>query len=120
MILAGCEYGQGVGHLPGYQRAQRLTVDEDAAIQNAIEWGDRYNGRKIKPPTAVDVLSSLVQDGGAIDCPTFEEWASEYGYDADSRKAEAIYRKCVETGLALRAGLGEAVFSELRELAHQL
>ena len=37
------------------------------------------------------------------------------GYDPDSRKAEGIYRACLELALKLRNGLGEKLLAELRE-----
>ncbi len=33
---------------------------------------------------------------------TFEEFCSEYGYDADSRKAEATFNRCHEFAIRLR------------------
>lgn len=47
---------------------------------------------------------------------TFEDWCDGYGYDPDSRKAEATYRECAATGRALRMALGSGVIDELREL----
>lgn len=51
-----------------------------------------------------------------LDSSTFEEWANEFGYDPDSRKAEVIYRACLEIALKLRNGLGEDRLRDLREL----
>ena len=67
-------------------------------------------------PTLRDVLYSLVSDADAIDCATFEDWAINYGYDTDSRSAEKAYRACLESGLKLRAMLGEEALTKLREL----
>ena len=50
-----------------------------------------------KPPTAEEVLDSLASDAeGCEQAIDFEDWASGYGYDTDSRKAEHVYRtvKC--------------------------
>lgn len=66
-------------------------------------------------PKASDVVHSLILDSGVLDYATFEEWASEYGYDTDSRKAESTYRACLEIALKLRVGLGETIMAELRE-----
>lgn len=39
------------------------------------------------------VIDSLVCDGwGYQNVDGFEDWADEYGYDADSRKAEKVYQ----------------------------
>jgi hypothetical protein len=55
------------------------------------------------------------RDSEVIDHPNFESWASEIGYDADSRKAESIYRACLEIALKLRSALGDRGLKELRE-----
>lgn len=48
-----------------------------------------------KPPTVEDVLDCIAADcSGALNARGFEDWASEYGYDPDSRKAEDTYRAC--------------------------
>lgn len=58
-------------------------------------------------PTALDVMECLCSDAASIENATrFEEWASELGYDADSRRAEAIYKSCGELADKLRAFLG--------------
>lgn len=55
-----------------------------------------------------DVLGSLqcdyIQDG-----ETFESWAEEFGYDADSRRAEATYKACLQESYSLRNLLGDLV-----------
>jgi hypothetical protein len=56
-------------------------------------------------------------DADAIDHATFADWASDFGYETDSRQAERIYKQCLEIGLKLRAMLGDSTLSELREAA---
>lgn len=58
-----------------------------------------------EPPTAEEILDSLASDVSSIDQP-FEEWASEYGYDTDSRKAEKTYEACRTEYYNLRKLLG--------------
>ena len=53
-----------------------------------------------REPTAETVLDCLLSDASAGEM-TFEEFCSEFGYDTDSRKAEATYRACVRS----RAGV---------------
>lgn len=44
-------------------------------------------------PTAEDVLSCLAMDAaGYENARSFEDWASEYGYDTDSRRAKKTYK----------------------------
>lgn len=77
---------------------------------------ERYLPKTIEPKLT-DVVHSLIMDASVLDSGGFEDWAAELGYDTDSRKAESIYRECLEIALKLRAGLGEAVLSKLREAA---
>ena len=43
-------------------------------------------------PTTADVLDCLASDASGFEnARSFEEWASEYGYDVDSRKAFRTY-----------------------------
>lgn len=45
-------------------------------------------------PTAEMVLSSLLMDAASYEnARSFEDWAEEYGYSPDSRKAERTYRQ---------------------------
>jgi hypothetical protein len=45
-----------------------------------------------REPSAEDVIDSLASDAaGYENARSFEEWASEYGYDTDSRKAERTF-----------------------------
>lgn len=61
-----------------------------------------------KPPTAADVISCLLLDLSTIDhCDSFEEWADELGYDSDSRKAEATWRKLEAEAPKLREFFGD-------------
>lgn len=48
-----------------------------------------------KPPTARDVLQCLLSDTSGLD-GSFEEWAANYGYDTDSRKAYATFQVILE------------------------
>lgn len=75
---------------------------------------ERMLPRAILPDPAA-VIASLILDSSVLDSGGFEEWAEELGYDTDSRKAESIYRACLEIALKLRAGIGEDAMSELRE-----
>ena len=54
---------------------------------------------------AGDVLDCLLRDAQGTDEP-FESWASDLGYDTDSRKAEAVFHACRETAAKLRRWIG--------------
>ena len=102
--------------------------DIDDAINRAIESGqNERSGRSVgirdvlwPAPDGADILWCLLSDASALDCGTFEEWASDLGYDTDSRKAEKTYRACLAIGLALRAALGNDELAALQELAAAL
>ena len=74
--------------------------------------------RKLKAPAIVpdpvDVLYSLTMDSGALNYGTFEDWASEFGYDTDARSAESIYRACLDNALKLRAAIGNTGMETLQ------
>lgn len=117
------DYSAGCGHTAAYKASRAelgmsnsvIRVD---AIRKECETGIAWNAKLSAPrlkvsPNICDVLYSLSLDGSAIDAGGFEQWASDFGYDTDSRKAEAAYKVCIETGLKLRNVLGE---NGLREL----
>lgn len=68
-----------------------------------------------EPPTVDEVLWSLVSDASGVrHGQTFDEWAGEYGYDTDSRKAEKAFNSCRDEWAGLiRLG---ADFGKLDEL----
>lgn len=68
--------------------------------------GNYSQGSAIKgKPTIEDILNSLIMD--TINIPSsFEDWASEFGYDTDSRKAEQIYNACLKEDKDLKYILG--------------
>lgn len=58
-------------------------------------------------PTLPGVLDCLASDAaGYENARTFEEWANEYGYDPDSRKAERLYNIIREQAKELEQFLG--------------
>jgi hypothetical protein len=87
----------------------------------------RYQGRRLtvpffvgpaheKEPTAADVLSCLCSDVRSAD-QSFEEWARDFGYDVDSRKAERTYQACVKLAPKVQRLLGED-FDEFANAEH--
>lgn len=115
------DYMQGIGHIPGFKHASRLSVDDADAIKKTCETGRIHKpgftklGDKLPPPTMDDVLFSLLMDSSAMDYATYEEWANEMGYEQDSRKGEAIYHQCLKIALKLRAIIGNDNLEALRE-----
>jgi hypothetical protein len=65
-------------------------------------------------PTLADVLDCLASDAsGYENACTFEDWASEYGYETDSRKAEKTFRAIKRQAEQLKRTLGEDAYQEL-------
>lgn len=76
-----------------------------------------YTGAAIDRPTVADVLACLASDY-IEPGTTFEEWAPDYGYDTDSRRALAIFQAAEEQSRALAAWLARpALVDELRAAA---
>lgn len=123
-----CDYTAGIAHCPSYARMRRdgrwISVADAEALEFETEAG-RQSGRdapaylpgKAITPSTPDVIASLANDAAAIDYPEYEGWADDLGYGRDSRKGEAIYRTCLQTGLTLRAALGDPALSRLRDAA---
>jgi hypothetical protein len=67
-----------------------------------------------KEPTAEDVLDCLASDSSSIENAfDFEEWASNFGYDTDSREAERTYRACERQAGKLKRFLGDEAYELL-------
>ncbi len=117
------DYSMGSGHAPSYKQNAKLRHEVEA-VKYECEKGckARYSpamdinfpGKKIDPPKLADVLYSLSSDADALNYSTFEDWASEFGYDKDSRSAETIYKTCLEYALKLRGAVREKGLEELQ------
>lgn len=121
-VVLETDYTAGIASCPSYRHGDRSAAQVEA-IRFETENGKpktRARGEGPIVPDAVGVVYSLCSDADAIDAGGFEAWASDFGYDTDSRKAEATYRACVDTGLKLRAALGDQGLQELRALANEL
>lgn len=67
-----------------------------------------------KQPDLATVLGCLASDcAGYENARSFEDWASEYGYDTDSRKAFATYEQVREQHEAMERLLGRAALQRL-------
>lgn len=73
--------------------------------------GHAYTGQ---PPKLENVLDCLASDACGFDnARTFEAWASEYGYDTDSRDAERIYKVVAGQAGDLKRLLGPSLYTAL-------
>ncbi len=109
------DYSQGIGHAPkikdagSYKRNQFEHVIAEHG--RSVQAGRVF---KVTPPSACDVLYSLLTDATAFE-QTFEDWCSNFGYDTDSRKAEQTYQACVAKGRALASAFTPAEIATLQE-----
>lgn len=123
--IVTADYSAGIAHCPGYRQGMKWTAGNAAIIEKETETGRKCkmytanlfhvtpSGPAIEPKAA-DVVRSLALDADVLNHADFESWASEFGYDKDSRSAEKIYRACLEIALKLQAGLGASVLSDLQ------
>ncbi len=124
------DYMAGMGHCPASKRpvselGHSRSVMRMERIDRECETGHsalavigsvrESMGMPIRPAFA-DVLYSLVSDEGALDYADFEAWATDAGYDTDSRQAEAIYKASVEIALKMRAAIGNEGMATLRDV----
>ena len=111
------EYSAGIGHCKAYKQGSSLCIDDAAAIKLECQTGSPRHYSVMGPikPNTLDVIHSLLMDGEAINYDSFEEWAGSFGFDPDSKKAEAVYRTCLDFGLKLRNALGDEKLSALQE-----
>jgi len=67
-----------------------------------------------REPSAEDVLDCMASESSSIEnAQGFEDWASELGYDTDSRQAERIYNTCRTQAGKLKRFLGEDLYKQL-------
>lgn len=102
----------------GYEMAPRNTWAHDNGRPDLAPRRRRIAGERNPQPVPIvpdscDVLACLIMDSDVLNAGGFESWAGDLGFDTDSIKARATYDACLETALALRAGLGESVLAEL-------
>ena len=70
-----------------------------------------------REPGISDLLECLILDASGFDrSQSFEDWADEYGYDPDSRKAERIYKAVEVESLRLKEFFGDDLFEEALSL----
>jgi hypothetical protein len=68
----------------------------------------------VNPPTVEDLLSCMADDcAGYENARSFADWARDYGYDEDSRKAERIYKIIARQAASLKRLLGESAYRNL-------
>lgn len=71
-------------------------------------------GHEGNPPELATVLDCLAAESTSYEnAPKFEDWCSEYGYDADSRRIERVYKAVKKQSEQLAAFLGGEACNQL-------
>lgn len=117
--------GSGIYEAWGKSKSAPLSIRRELSLKNYNRNSFEYQTAVAKAkekyrPDLVDVLGCLLSDASALDHSSFEDWANEFGYDTDSRKAARTYNACVQTGVELREILGIDRFNTLRDLGSRL
>jgi hypothetical protein len=122
-------FNQGSAFRRWKQWANGLTqreVTQRARGERATPQGGRETVHFVEntepmPPALADVLDCLRSDSQSFaNALDFEEWAAEFGYDTDSRKAEQTYQACGKIAAGLQRLLGAAAYNELLEETESL
>ena len=71
-----------------------------------------------EPPKVSDVLYSLTMDAYALEV-SFSDWCAEYGYNEDSRKDLALYKKCVATSEKLYSLFSDEEIENFKQLLEE-
>ena len=106
------DYGQGIGHAPSYKQGTNSFADFDLMRKEA-ETGrtGKFGNGWLKKPTLTEVCYSLALDAQSGQ-ESFEDFCGEFGYDPDSRKAEATWRACAD----VYAKLGARVTAQISKI----
>jgi len=128
-------YSLGVGHVKpnskGVMMSWEFTPNEKnllytwerkpyANFKNKQLWADVAAKlaviQKVQPKLE-EVLSGLLLDGSPFfNAESFEDWAREFGYEADSIKAKGLYDTCMETGRKLSASIPRTVIEQAQQI----
>lgn len=115
------DYSTGLGHREAKkwdadkkEFARLMRMQPKKELVNLQNHNNKLQAvSKVKPLNIDDVLYSLIIDSDANDY-TFEDWADNFGYDTDSRKAEQIYHACKENARKVNTFIDN--LEEAREL----
>lgn len=77
-------------------------------------WGSIADAEKGEHPSAYDVLACVSSDANTPE--TFKDFCSDYGYDEDSRRTFALFKRCDRFARRIRAFFTDAEREELAEI----
>ena len=85
----------------------RIRNDAGQTMTIIFSKGLGHNGKK---PEIDEVLDCIASD---YTTELFETWASEYGYDTDSRSAERTWKACIKQSNRALRFLGQDALNQL-------
>jgi len=98
-----------------------VFFDWKSGVGNVIKSRDGKTVLGPKKPNPSEVLGRACADYISTAHSSFEDWADDFGYDQDSRKAFRIYEDCQALGSKLRAlGLTSAQITRFGALANMM
>lgn len=126
------DYSAGCAHCPSYKKLGMYNIKQWQYEQYIIPECQKgfpvtmpayistigmihYDKHHPIMPDKKDVIYSLVMDSDVINYDSFDEWASSFGYDTDSRTAEKIYNDCKEIAFRMVKAIGTDGLTKLQE-----
>jgi hypothetical protein len=122
--IVTADYSQGSGWCPAnkikggaYEKREAIKAEcEQGKPMRVWSWGiGPVPQAKPLVPSLKDVVHSLLIDADVLRYSSFEDWADNFGYDADSLKAKGTYDSCLHIALKLRGALGGELFEKMLE-----
>ena len=112
-IKARAEWADSNPHMADSQNMNHFKVTLKAAGRQMTLYFSQGYGISGEP-TAADVLNCLASDSASVEnARSFEDWASDLGYDPDSRKAKKIFKACEKEAERLKKFLGNDLYKTL-------
>lgn len=119
------EFHQGYALIKGLPKTKDIYLQKEM-IRLICETGYMHeilepwqrpvrSNKRVTEPLLKEVLYYLCLDAQVLNYATFEEWANEYGYEEDNRKAEALYRECITQSLKLSNLIGSTTIESLND-----
>lgn len=98
--------------IPGANHYRVLVKRHNIEFMLYFSKGSALTGE----PKLSEVMYSLLSDAYDVEGNGFEEWADNYGFDTDSRRAERMFKACQKTLLNLKTLFSPAELNDLHEL----
>ena len=107
------DYWTGLGHrrIRDTKTGKQVRYQEPWGGVKTLHDAEIQASAKPFPPEIADVMDCIISDAqGFENSPHFEDWASEYGYDTDSRTAEKTFNAVSHQTNRLKKFLGYSLY----------